>query len=77
MINTTAAKKPVTKTTKNEPTLKDICKELGISPVAARRKLRKVWRAKDTKVDHTKRQAWSGAWLRSVLAPKPAKSASK
>ena len=69
----TKAIKPATKTTKSEPTLKDICKELGISPVAARRKLRKVWRAKDAKVAHSKRQAWSGAWLRTVLAPKPAK----
>ena len=58
---------------KNEPTLKDICKDLGISPVAARRKLRKAWRSKDTKIAHAKRQQWSGAWVREVL--KPAKGA--
>ena len=67
---TTKTAKPAAKT---EPTLKDICKELGISPVAARRKLRKAWRTKETKIAHSKRQAWSGAWLRTALAPKPAK----
>ena len=52
-------------------TLKKICGELGITPKAARRKLRKAWRQKDqTTVVHTLKSRWTDAdQIRLVLAP--------
>ena len=53
----------------NEIPLKRICAELGLDPKAARRKLRKVWRTKDSTLAHVLRDRWTGPELRAILAP--------
>lgn len=55
--------------------LKAICKELGLDPKLARRKLRKAWRANPENVSHSLRDRWTGDYIRSILKPEPKQEA--